>query len=298
MNKPPPQIATPASAKEISDHVRRLLRASDVSGQLPTPKAQVVACARLVELGEIDLAEYQATILDKAAGIFHQAMSKVLGFLDRRSESIYIDAQLRDSRKLFVTFHEVTHKILLWQHSIAYTEEDESTLSVECNDMFESEANFGAAEILFQCERFEQEARDYEVSVDSAIYLADRYGASYHSTLRRFIERNHRACLLLVLKATSRQHPEGRSSFYVVYSIPSAPFTLEFGDPLQLQFVNPEHELGKILNNGAEGEIALRDLYGVLRPCAVEVFSNWYRTFVLIRPKDIRPARRIVHFRN
>ncbi len=297
MNKPLLQIATPVSAKQITDQVKRLLRAADARGQLPTPKSQVLACARLLELGEIDLAEYEASFVDKAAEIFHKAMSKVFGFLDRRSESIYVDPQMRDSRKLLVTYHEVAHRIIPWQN-IVYTEDEESTLSFECSEMFEAEANFGAVEILFQCERFEDEARDYEMSVESALYLADRYGASRHATLRRFVERDHRPCLLLVLKPTIRQHSDGQTSFYVAYSIPSAPFTLEFGEPLQLEFVNPDDEIGKIVNSGLEGEIALPNLKGFAKPCLVEPFCNGYRTFVLIRPNDLRTARRTVHFRN
>lgn len=297
MNKPLIQIATPDSAREIIDQAKRLLRAAGVGVQLPTPKSQILEYARLVELGQIDLAEYEESFLDKAADFFHKAMSKVLGFLDRKSETVYIDPGLPDSRKLFVTYHEVTHRILPWQN-ITYTEDEEATLSVECMNVFEAEANFGAAEILFQCERFEQEARDYEVSVESAIHLGSRYDASCHAALRRFVERNHRPCVLLVLKQTARQHPGGQSSFYVTYSIPSTPFTMRFGDPLQFEFINPDHEIGKILNNGLQGEIALQDLKGFRRPCIVQGFCNRYRTFVLIRPKDLQPARRTVLFSN
>src|ERR1043165_4325648 len=177
MSKLPPQIATPNSGTEITRRVKRLLKAAEVSNQLPTPKSQVIACAELAELGEIDLAEYEASLADSAVDYFHKAISKVLGFLDRRTESIYVDPQIKDSRRLFVTYHEVIHRILDWQN-IFCTEDEESTLSAECNTIFEAEANFGAAEILFQCDRFENEARDYNLSVASALHLAERYDAS------------------------------------------------------------------------------------------------------------------------
>src|SRR5208282_1300762 len=167
----PPQIAAPSSAEAITAEVRRLLRAAAVRDEIPTPKARILACARLIEMGDLDLADYEESLSDKAAGFFHRAMNKVLGFLDRRTKQIYVDPELQDSRKLFVTYHEVIHHITPWQH-FAYTEDDDLTLSRECSNLFESEANYGAADVLFQCERFESEARDYDISMPSALLLA------------------------------------------------------------------------------------------------------------------------------
>jgi len=291
----PPKLAVPPSSEAVTAEVRKLLRAAEVGSQLPTPKARILACARLVETGELDLAEYEQSFSEKASGFFYKAMKKVLGFLDRRTKQIYVDPQLHDSRKRFVTFHEVIHRVVPWQH-IERTEDDELTLNFSCNTLFESEANYGAAEILFQCDRFETEARDYGLSVASALHLSDKYEASCHASLRRFVERNHRPCLLLVLKPTSRANTGGKTSFFIHHSIPSPPFILQFGDPFSQPYINPDHELGQILNNGSQGEIGLSDLKGFCRPCVVECFSNQYTLFVMIHPKDISPSRRTVLF--
>jgi hypothetical protein len=297
MRRPPTQIATPESATEVTNEVKRLLRAAGIKGQLPTPKEEILACTELVEHGELDLAEYEATLCDRTLRFFHRAASKILGFLDRRSNIIYVDPCVHDSRKLFITYHEVSHKILRWQ-KITLTQDDQLTLSAECEDLFESEANYGAADILFQCERFEDEARDYELSIESALYLSNRYDSSCHAGLRRFAERNHRPCLLMVLTPTLMEHADGKTSYYVVYAIPSTPFTNEFGEPLNLKFVNPGHALGDILNNSGHGEIVLADLKGFLRTCVVQTFSNKFKTFVLIYPKQIHFSRKAVHFKN
>jgi Zn-dependent peptidase ImmA (M78 family) len=295
MKSVPVRIATSDSAADVTNEVRRLLRAAGIKNQLPTPKEEILACQRLVVTGELDLAEYEATLTEKALRFFHKAVSKILGILDRRSDIIYVDPHVHDSRKLFVTYHEVTHSVLGWQRMIL-TQEDEVTLSAECEDLFEAEANYGAADILFQCERFEKEARDYELSMESALLLSNRYEASCHATLRRFAERNHRPCLLMVLTPTLREHTDGKKSYYVVYSIPSIPFVEEFGDQLNLTFVNPGHDLGKILNDGLQGEIALPDAKGFLRACRVQTFSNGYKMFALISPKQAISSRKIVHF--
>jgi hypothetical protein len=297
MKRPPVQIATPESAVAVTNEVKRLFRAAGVKNRLPTPKEEILACQRLVETGELDLAEYESTLANRALHFFHKAASKILGLLDRRSDTIYVDPRIHDSRKLFVTYHEVAHSILAWQR-IVVTQDDEFTLSRQCEEMFEAEANYGAAEILFQCERFEDEAREYELSLESALYLSNRYEASCHATLRRFVERNHRPYLLLVHTPTCRQHTHGQISYYVVYSITSIPFTNEFGEPLNLKFVNPMHELGEILNNNGHGEITLTDLKGFTRSCIVQTFDNKYKTFALIYPKQAYSSRKIVHFQN
>ena len=297
MRRPPVQIATPESVKEVTNEVKRLLRAAGIKEQLPTPKEEILACQRLVETGELDLAEYEATLTDKAFHFFHKATSRLLGFLDRRSDIIYIDPRIHDSRKLFVTYHEVTHSILGWQR-IILTQEDELTLSPECEDLFEAEANCGAAEILFQCERFENEARDYDLSLESALYLSSRYDASCHATLRRFVERNHRPCLLMVLTPTTRQYADGQKSYYVVYTIPSVAFGKEFGEPLNLTFLNPAHDLGRILNNSGHGEITLIDMKGFFRTCVVQTFDNGFKTFLLIYPRQGHHPRKTVLFNN
>jgi len=297
MRKPPVKIATPESAAEVTNEVKKLLRAAGIKDQVPTPKEEILACQRLVQTGELDLAEYETTLTHKTLHFFHKAVSKILGLLDRRTHTIYVATYVHDSRKLFVTYHEVMHGVFAWQR-IILTQEDEATLSAECEDLFEAEANYGAADILFQCERFEKEARDFELSLESALYLSNRYDASCHATLRRFVERNHRPCLLLVLTPTLREHPDGQTSYYVVYSIPSIPFTAEFGETLDLKFVNPRHELGVILNNSGHGEITLPDLKGFPRSCVVQTFDNGFKTFVLVYPKQAFSSREAVHFRN
>jgi hypothetical protein len=296
----PPKLVVPPSAEAVTAEVRKLLRAAEVGDLLPTPKAQILACAHLVETGELDLTEYEQSFSEKAAGFLYKAMKKVLGFMDRRSKTFYVDPQLHDSRRTFVTYHEVIHRVVPWQH-IEYTEDDELTLNdlnlnLNCDTLFESEANYGAADILFQCDRFESEARDYELCVASPLLLSGKYDASCHSSLRRFVERNHRPCLLLVLKPTSRTNADGGTSYFVSHSIPSNPFTLQFGDPFNHPFINPDQELGKVLNNGGQGEMGLSDLKGFCRLCLVECFNNQYSLFVLIHPKDVSPSRRKVLF--
>ena len=79
--------------------------------------------------------------------------------------------------------------------------------------------------------------------------------------------------------------------------VPAPDLTLEFGDPLNITFVNPHETLGTILNDGGHGEIVLPDLKGFGRTCLVECFSNQFRTFLLIYPERQDRSRITVRFR-
>lgn len=289
----PPKLAVPDSAVSITAEVQKLLRAAGAAGRIPTPRADILQACQLLEIGELDLNEFEISRRRKLSETFHRALKKVQGFLDRRTQIIYVDPLLHASRQTFTAYHEVLHRILPWQN-VQYTEDDELTLSAECRNQFESEANFGAAEILFQCNSFETEARDFELSVSSVLHLADRYEASIHSTLRRFVERNHRPCALLVLKRTTRANPGGGVSFLISHAIPSPSFTLQFGMPFPPAFINPDDELGTIINSDADGEIGLLDFKGFRHPFVVELFTNQYRHFVMIYPQKAERARKKV----
>ena len=289
----PPKLAIPDSAALVSDEIRKLLRAAEVGNRLPTPKADILQCTNLIETGALDLRDYKLSRTQRVSELFYRAMGKLHGLLDRRAKLIYIDPELHESKKNFVTYHEVTHKVLPWQN-LQYTEDDDKSLSSECELQCECEANYGAAEILFQCDRFELEARDFELSTASAGFLAERFDASYHSSLRRFVERNHRPCALLVLKSTKLLNPSGLTSFRISQVVQSSAFTLKFGSPFKSLFINPEEDLGKILNSECTGEVKLKDEKSFSLECTVESFSNHYSRFALIYPKGTGGGRRKV----
>ncbi len=293
MRNPPERIAVPDSAHEVTEHIKMLLKAAGVGHQLPTPKSQILDCAQLVEAGELNLEEYKQTLSDKAH-VFFRAISKILGLLDFNQHIVYVNPGVPASRKNFVTYHEVSHRVLPWQRQ-TYAEDDEFTLDPRCVAKFEAEANFGAAEILFQCERFQKEIHDFPLHLDVALRFAEKYDASYHATLRRYAERNHRPCLLLVLKRTSRVFENGHHSYFVIYTIPSLPFTRRFGDPFDgVAFLEPDNRIAQIIDTEGQGEVNLNDTNGFFRTCSVEVFDNKHNVFVLLYARGLSLFRRTI----
>ncbi len=294
--KLPPQIAVPASGVAITKEVGRLLRAAGVNGVIPTPREAILACAQLVESGELDLDAYRESFRTKTAGFLHKATGRVLGFLDFRTKEIYVDPRIHPNKRNFVTYHEVTHKILDWQRVI-YTEDEHFTLIPECRNIFESEANYGAAEILFQCETFQEMARDYNISVASVLHLANCFDASAHATIRRFVERHHQPCAVLVLKPTRLIHDDGVQSYVLCYPIASTSFLTSFGMPFRNRFINPGDKICDILNAGECDSILLGDLNSKSREYVVEPFNSGYSTFAPISPRPKQHRRIVASFR-
>lgn len=294
--KLPAQIAVPDSRDAITRQVQQLLRAADVDGIIPTPRDAILRCARLVESGDLDLESYRQSFGKKASGFLHKAIGKVFGFLDFRQELIYVNPALHPNKRNFVMFHEVTHKILDWQRLI-YTEEDHSTVIPECKDIFESEANFGAADIMFQGALFEKMAADYNVSVASVLDLANRFEASVHASMRRFVERHREPCAVLVVKPTRLEHENGYQSYVVCYPIASTAFLNLFGMPFSARFLNPGDQICDILNKETSGSIILKDIDGKRHECIVEPFNSGYSTFALLSFPPGKRQRKIASFK-
>lgn len=118
---------------------------------------------------------------------------KIRGILDRKARVVHIDPNIEnEGRRHFIALHEVTHDLLPWQHELGYVDDDRS-LSEAVRRTFESEANQGAAELLFQGTRFEKIAANYETGMGAVNALHQRTGASLRATLRRYAETHHHA---------------------------------------------------------------------------------------------------------
>ena len=182
-------LADLPSGDAIAEHVGRLLRLADVSERLPTPVEDIVAAAGLIKTDEILLSE---SMIRRAPAnmrrLLRGAARKIQGVLHRGEQIIQIAPTNSVERERFVTCHEVTHAILPWQAGLAVLGDNRRTLSPRVTDLFEREANQGAAEILFQQDLLARIARDYPISTSTPVMLAECFGASIHATFRRWVE--------------------------------------------------------------------------------------------------------------
>jgi Zn-dependent peptidase ImmA (M78 family) len=188
------------SASAIEAVAAKLLRSADAYGRIPTPVDEIIEVAKLTMaddyvLNESMISRAPAWMREKLRSVQH----KTLGLVDRRERVVHIDPGIEhEGKRRFVTFHEVIHDATPHQKDLLYADDNDS-LSPATRRLFEREANYGAAELLFQREFFAREVRELEVSTGTVWHLSDRYGASFHATLRRYAEMHPQTVAAIVL---------------------------------------------------------------------------------------------------
>lgn len=285
-----------ASGDDIARETDRLLKRADAYDRFPTPVDDIVQAAGLTEAPDFVLDEPAiASVPRHLRAALRRAGAKLQGALDRRERVVHIsDLVTHDGKRNFVKLHEVVHDLLPHQQQMVYADNQE-TLSPTIRSMFEQEANQGAAELLFQRDRFTYDARGSEVGVAAVAHLSTRYGASLHATFRRYAE-THRFPVL-VIRLAAQQNSDGS---YNRFEQPcSAAWLDRFGPPTYPRQLTPVHHNFLAAIEHALDEIQIVDLTGSNTVVSVEAIQTPYATFVmlwvpgrraLVRPRKVRIA--------
>ncbi len=197
-------LPSKASIEKVSMEILKQSKALDV---FPTPVDQILSYTELELDSSVDLSIVEQSFLDrlseKLQGKMKSALQLVRGFLDREDKIIYLDLSQTANRKRFVKLHETGHQALPWQNEIMAHLENDETLDPYTLEEFEAEANYFASITLFQQDRFNHELNKLPLSIKSPMVLGDKFGASKHASLRRYVECSKNRCALLVLKEVS-----------------------------------------------------------------------------------------------
>lgn len=110
---------------------------------------------------------------------------KALYLPDRRR--ILLDGNLPPIKHRWNEAHEVGHSLLPWHEDVMHGD-DTQTLSRECHEEIEAEANFTAGRLLFLLDRFAKEACDSAPSLAIVQGLNKSFGNTMSSTLYRYVE--------------------------------------------------------------------------------------------------------------
>lgn len=293
------------SHEDIARLTDRLLRTADAYGHLPTPVEDILAAADLEEAPDTFLSESSiATMPAHLRGVLRRVSGKVHAALDRKTRVVHINpATDLVGQKAFKRLHETSHDLFPWQHieegKIGFAD-NEMTLSPRTTILFEREANQGAAELLFQRERFAEIAADYAVGCATVIELAEMFGASRHATFRRYVE-SHPGTLAGVVLGP---RPCGREplAFQRREAMCSATWRDRFEDPAGWPAVLRAEPYTFVEQARAceafgppTGEWTYIDRYNEPTTLKVDAMSNSYRTFVLVwQPRRERFKRRRV----
>jgi len=281
MQKFQPTSDTPQTptAQEI---VEALLVEAGTADHLPTDEGKLLGYLKLEQLSfdfmhELDfLPDTQKQTLDLRAA---------LSFNDRL---VATQSGLSDKRKRFGIFHEIGHFILPEHRSKLFLDDD-ATLSWWTKTRIEREANEIAAELLFQGNRFTEEALSLPASVRSVTDLAPRYGASYESAIRRYTERHVLPCAVVILDKVRRDSDELEfedSEYRVHYTITSPTFRKRYFSALEIKgggTIKGSELCGKSRWSGVD-DIVEHKMRVQEWHFETEIFSNGYKIFQFILP--------------
>jgi Zn-dependent peptidase ImmA (M78 family) len=216
------------SSQEI---VESLLVEAGTAANLPTDENKLLHFLKLHQLSfdfmhELDfLPEAQKSSLDLRAA------------LSLNDRIVATQSGLNEKRKRFGIFHEIAHFILPEHRDKLFLDND-STLSWWTKVRMEREANEIAAELLFQGGRFTEEAISSPASVRTAIDLAPKYGASYESAMRRYVEKHLLPCAVVVYDKVKKDVEETDvedAEYRIHYTIASPSFRKRYFSALEIK---------------------------------------------------------------
>jgi hypothetical protein len=194
---------------------------------------------------------------------------------------VAVQSGLGQKRGRFSVLHEIGHFILPEHRDRLFLDTDE-TLSWWTKLRLEREANKMAADLLFQGQRFTDEALDLPIAIQSVLDLAPRYAASYEAALRRLVERHVLPCAVIVYdkvaRTTETDFEDDR--FRIQYTVTSEPFRKRF-----FSGVNTKEESfpgGELYKPRHWGDILKEHLTVDRWRFETELFSNGYKIFQLI----------------
>ena len=145
------------SKEEISDLAKRLLIKAGVWGKVPTPRDEIISFSELHLHEDLPIEEQFIKRLGRS---FISTLKKIRGILDVRQKVIFVDPSQHPKKQLWTTYHEIGHNVIPWQRDLFYRD-DEISLDPWVQIQFEAEANFFAADIIFQVDQFKKEIMDY-----------------------------------------------------------------------------------------------------------------------------------------
>lgn len=275
-----------STKKDIDQISQDLLKQSKAIDIFPTPVDKIVNFSDLIINKEINLVHVNQSFFSNLSGKVASLIKEVRGVLDRRGKTIYLDLSQSSNRQNFVKLHETAHGILPWQNTILDFLDDDNTLDPSINDQFEAEANYFASATLFQNDRFDYYAGKFELSIKSVLALSKKFGGSFHSTCRRYVENSRKSCCLLLLENISKKGEFPNCQVKDSFQSPS--FSERFGNlewnttlGYKWPFVQ-DYYFGRKMK--FDGEIILQTPSGELN-CNYQFFNSTYNGFVFIFPK-------------
>lgn len=281
------------SARDITDLTNTLLRRAGAYGVLPTPIDQLYEFSQ-IECLTFGVEEQRrwARLREGAQNVVRSMFQKLRGFGDLREKVVFVASDAPLARDRFVKGHELGHQIIPWHHVRREFMDDNHTLSPATRALFEREANYFAAEVLFQAELFTRRARDFTPSLDAVFTLAEVHQASRQAALWRFAE-VHDYALAAAIYYPYRTASGGRdlSRWTQWRQIASPAFERRYPEVSMPRMLEAEHPFVQAISHRS---ILQGDSLGLpgLPPGSKCSWSSWWNRYALLILLSLRRRSR------
>jgi len=216
---------------------------------------------------------------------------KALYLPDRRR--ILLDGSLPELKHRWNEGHEIGHSIIPW-HAEIMLGDNALTLSRDCQEQVEAEANYAAGRLLFLRERFTEETLSVEPSIAMICRLSKKFGNTLSTTLYRVVE--SAIDLPLVGMISGHPHFSLRDDDFDLseshrHFIESLAFRRRFGETSEADiFVDVAKYCGGQRGGPLGSDVfILKDDNGERHEFFFETFYNGYDALTI--GKYLRPAR-------
>jgi Zn-dependent peptidase ImmA (M78 family) len=202
---------------------------------------------------------------------------KALLIPDRKR--ILVAQELPDLKKRWSVGHEISHSLLPW-HAEYMLGDNKTTLSPQCHEIIEAEANYGAGRLLFPLNVFSQMAKSKPPSLAHVRTLASYFGNTITTTLWRYVEGSDSIAFGLV-----GEHPryprEGQPT--IAYFIRSPIFEARFRQVTETMLFDSLKRYCSYTKAGPLGEalLVLSDDHGAGHEFHFETFGTSYNALTL-----------------
>jgi hypothetical protein len=192
---------------------------------------------------------------------------------------ILLDSRMPKLKQRWGEAHEVGHSIIPWHEPLMHGDQHR-TLSFDCHQRIEKEANYAAGRLLFLQDHFGEEVRSGPVDFRRVQTLHKTYGNTMTATLWRTVESLAIPAMGLV-SIHPQEDPEDNHS-PIRYFLRSATFAKQFAAISAEQVFHTLRDFcyGRRGPIGT-GEIILEDICGVGHVFLFESFHNSYDALTL-----------------
>ena len=298
-----------SSCSQIDKQADQLLRKAGALRKFPTPIEDIITAQRLAVSSPEDsplapgmLARAPAALREKLSAISF----KVFAILDRRERVVHVHPEnANTNHERFNKLHEVGHDLCPWQH-LPHEIDGRSQLDPSTRELFEQEANYAGARLLFQGNVFVQVAQSYETGMASVKLLADQFGSSIHAAFHQYVSTHLGSVAGYILRRSPMIDPlTGAVHFSIKLALASPKFahthtSLELFESHLSSRHHPDLKgAWSQLSSGQDvgtGEMQILNGNGMMEMVPFELFSNSYNLFMLINVERRNFLERRVRF--